>query len=361
MQPETFFPISPRGLVAKCIRHRILLLMLLASAMLHMILLTGFSIGLPQLFEARQTLEMRLVQQPPEPVQPKQPIPKTKPRLKHKPPAIKTENPPAPSPASETVQAATDTATQPALDSNLAPPETDDDSTETSSANLQEDSEETPKKAVYRHVDTEFEVMRGNDKSAAGITRVSFNIDENNRYSITSITQAKGLVSLFFGNLTQKSEGSVTENGLKPDFYAYQYGNDAKKSQSANFAWDQNILHMHTAKGETTARLVAGTQDFLSFMYQFMFTAPLDSMQITMTNGKRLRTYTYSFEGEETLSTKLGTLNTVHLLKSRGDEEKTEIWLATDYQYLPVKIRKTEKDGTVIEQIATSLSTQATD
>lgn len=355
MQPETFFPISTHGLVAKYIRHRILLLMLLASAMLHMILLTGFSIGLPQLFEARQTLEMRLVQQPPEPVQPKQVVPKTKPRLKHKPPTIKTENTPAPSPASETVQAATDIATQPVLDSNLAPPETDDDSTETPSASLQE---EAPKKAVYRHVDTEFEVMRGNDKSAAGITRVTFHIDENKRYSISSITQAKGLVSLFFGNLSIKSEGSVTDNGLKPDFYAYQYGNDAKKSQAANFAWDQNILHMHTAKGDTTASLLPGTQDFLSFMYQFMFTAPLDSMQITMTNGKRLRTYSYSFEGEETLSTKLGTLNTVHLLKNSGDEEKTEIWLATDYQYLPVKIRKTEKDGSVIEQTVVNLKTE---
>ncbi len=335
--------------------------MLLGSVMLHLILLTGFSISLPQLFEDRQALEMRLVQQPsqpPEQVQKEQPVHKTKPQIKPKAPRIKPEIPPDPLPASESLPATQETATQPALDNNPAPLQADHDSAETLPPDSQD---EPPKKTIYRHVDAEFEVMRGNDKSAAGVTKATFNIDENNRYTITSITQAKGLVSLFFGNLTQKSEGTVTDNGLKPDFYAYQYGNDAKKSQTANFAWDQNILHMHTAKGETTASLVPGTQDFLSFMYQFMFTAPLDNMQITMTNGKRLRTYNYNFEGEEILTTKLGSLNTVHLLKSSGDEEKTEIWLATDYQYLPVKIRKTEKDGSVIEQTVISLKTEASE
>ncbi len=333
-------------------------MMLLSSIVLHLILLTEFSISLPQLFEENQTLKMRLVQQPPEPVQQvqqEQHALKTKPQIKPKAPKIKPEIPAAPLPIGETAPATQQAASQPALDSDPAPPETDHDSAETSPPDSQD---EPPKNTVYRHVDAEFEVIRGNDKSAAGVTKVTFKIDENHRYTITSITQAKGLVSLFFGNLTQKSEGTVTDNGLKPDFYAYQYGNDAKKSQTANFAWDQNILHMHTAKGDTTAALVPGTQDFLSFMYQFMFTAPLDNMQITMTNGRRLRTYSYNFEGEETLSTKLGVLNTVHLLKSSGDEEKTEIWLATDYQYLPVKIRKTEKDGSVIEQTVISLKTE---
>lgn len=214
-----------------------------------------------------------------------------------------------------------------------------------------------PEKTVYSHVETEFEVMRGANTSAAGVTKIIFNIDENKRYSIISTTEAKGLVSLFFGDLIQKSEGNVTENGLKPDFYSYQYGNDEKKSQTANFNWSNGVLHMHTYKGDSTANLVAGTQDFLSFMYQFMFAPALETMQITMTNGKRLRTYTYSFEGEETISTKLGELKTIHLLKGSSDEDKTEIWLAVDYQYLPVKIRKTEKDGTVIEQIVANIRT----
>lgn len=235
-----------------------------------------------------------------------------------------------------------------------------DGSNEDSAAGYSETQEQDePEKTAYTHVETAFEVKRGIDTSAVGVTKIVFNIEPNGHYSIVSTTQAKGLVSLFFGNLTQKSEGTVTEHGLKPDFYSYQYGNDAKKSQTANFDWVNNILHMHTHKGDSTANLATGTQDFLSFMYQFMFMPPLDTMQITMTNGKRLRTYSYSFEGEESIATKLGELKTIHLLKASGDEEKTELWLATDYQYLPVKIRKTEKDGAVIEQVVANIRTES--
>jgi hypothetical protein len=155
----------------------------------------------------------------------------------------------------------------------------------------------------------------------------------------------------------QKSEGTVTDEGLRPDFYSYQYGTSAKKSQTANFDWEKRLLTMRNAKGESSVKLADGTQDFLSFMYQFMFTPPLENLQITMTNGKKLRTYNYTFEGEETIISKFGELKTIHLLKSSDDDEKTEIWLATEYQYLPVKIRKTEKDGTVIEQLISKLST----
>jgi len=90
-----------------------------------------------------------------------------------------------------------------------------------------------------------------------------------------------------------------------------------------------------------------------------MFEPPLVKVRLAVTNGKKLSQYTYSFEGESTLSTKIGDMRTLHIAKSSGEgEEKTELWLAPDYHYLPVKIRKTEKDGKLYEQIVTRLSTE---
>lgn len=215
-----------------------------------------------------------------------------------------------------------------------------------------------PRPPVYQYVETEFEVRRGSDAGAAGIARITFSIDKDGSYQINSTTQAKGLVSLFVSDLVQISQGLVSDQGLAPNYYSYQYGNDKSKMQNASFAWSDRVIVMRSAKGEKTEPLITGTQDFLSFMYQFMFSPPLENTQITMTNGKRLRTYTYSFTGEERISTKIGELNTIHLLKQGDDDEKTELWLATDYQYLPVKIRKTEKDGSAIEQSVTNISTQ---
>lgn len=219
-------------------------------------------------------------------------------------------------------------------------------------------TESEPRPPVYQYVETEFEVRRGTDASAAGIARVTFNINKDGSYQIHSTTQAKGLVSLFINDLVQTSQGLLSDQGLVPSYYSYQYGNDKTKMQSASFAWSDRIIVMKSAKGEKTEPLTKGTQDFLSFMYQFMFSPPLENTQITMTNGKRLRSYTYSFTGEERITTKIGELNSIHLLKQGDDDEKTELWLAIDYQYLPIKIRKTEKDGNVIEQTVTSISTQ---
>jgi len=49
----------------------------------------------------------------------------------------------------------------------------------------------------------------------------------------------------------------------------------------------------------------------------------------------------------------------VHIVHTRGDtDEKVELWLASDYRYVPVKIKKLEKNGMVIEQVATRLITE---
>lgn len=368
MLTQSSLSFAYRSLISRLNQHRLLLLTMLGSVVLHIVLMTEFTIDLPQLFENKQTLEMRLMQKQTEPRIKTTPDRKIKKDKRPKKPEA-AQKQPEPAPVIEPT--VTQTVNPEVISGAEAPmsasadvsetiPETDiSQSDEIAEANLASANEENvPEKMAYTHVETEFEVTRGINTPVAGTTNTVFNIGENGRYSIVSITQAKGLVSLFFGNLTQKSEGLVTENGLKPDFYSYQYGDNAKKSQTANFNWSDGVLLMQTYKGNSTANLAADTQDFLSFMYQFMYKPPLETMQITMTNGKRLRTYTYSFEGEETISTKMGELKTIHLLKGSTDEDKTEIWLATDYQYLPVKIRKTEKDGTVIEQVVANIQTE---
>jgi hypothetical protein len=366
MRPQHNVSRALSSLKLQLMQHKLLLLATLGSILLHIVLFSEFTISLPQIVEEQQTLDMRLAQQQVKQDKIQTPGDKNETATKHKPSEAINTPKLAHEETIESSEVVNSTENMPASASTNIDQSENVDQSETELANAIDDISETaennltqaePEKIVYQHVETEFEVMRGSNTSAAGVTKIVFNIDANGHYSIISTTQAKGLASLIFGNLTQKSEGIVTEYGLKPDFYSYQYGNDAKKLQTANFNWNDGVVHMHTYKGDSTAHLATGTQDFLSFMYQFMFTPPLDNMQITMTNGKRLRTYAYSFEGEETITTKLGELKTIHLLKGSGDEEKTEIWLATDYQYLPVKIRKTEKDGTVIEQIVASIRT----
>lgn len=216
---------------------------------------------------------------------------------------------------------------------------------------------------VYQYVSTSFDVFTNKEpslgSSPAGVAKIDYRqLPGSTQYHIKSLIQPKGLASLLVPDLLQTSEGEISDVGLQPKQYLYQFGDKKNKTYRAEFDWQSKQLSLHNAKGSQTLALSEGTQDLLSFMYQFMFLQPMQKTQMTITNGKKVGNYSYSFEGEKAIETKIGTLNTVHLLRASGEnDKKTELWLALDYQYVPVKIRETEKDGKVYELIVSSLKT----
>jgi hypothetical protein len=216
---------------------------------------------------------------------------------------------------------------------------------------------EEPVPSLPSHVEIEYRILRKG--GVAGVERHSYLVGEDGRYSLTSTAQPKGLLALALSDLLQKSEGKVTAQGLKPETFLYQYGKNSDKAQKASFDWESGKLLLETGSRRQEVELTEGTQDLMSFMYQFMFVPPLQEMQLAITNGKRLKTYAYGFDGEETLDTAFGKVRCLHIARSSGDgEEKTDLWLAADYHYLPIKLSKTEKDGTVLERIATRLQVE---
>lgn len=219
--------------------------------------------------------------------------------------------------------------------------------------------EEPATPAPYSAVETTFDVFMNDESTRVGTALIRYETLAESKYQLTWEVKATGLLGLVYPNLVQTSQGNVSETGLQPQLYMYQFGNKADKTYEARFNWSDKMLTLKTAKGEKHSDVSDNAQDFLSFMYQFMFVPPLSTMQMTLTNGKKIAVYDYAFEGEETLKLPFGEIKTYHIKHAKTDsEDKTELWLAMDYQYLPVKIRKTEKDGTVIEQVATALSTR---
>lgn len=332
-----------------------LTLALVVSLLVHLLLLSKFSLSQPNLINEGQVINVRLMN-----VQAMQKTTVAATTKAYQYPNISTTELPQLK-LESIVNAAGPTAdnTKNKASSADVPPKTSPQP-EIASIEPNQLTENTikPLPQPYHHVETDFEVYQGSQTNLAGKARIVFDISENRTYSLISITEANGLVSLFSNALVQKSEGVVLDTGLRPNYYSNQYGSDGKKVQSANFAWSDGIIEMSSEQGKKTEVLPAGTQDFLSAMYQFMFIPPLENTEISVSDGENLNNYHYIFQGEEKIATKLGELNTIHLLKSDNiDNVKTELWLALDYQYLPVKIRKTEKDGNFIEQIAIKIFT----
>jgi len=201
-----------------------------------------------------------------------------------------------------------------------------------------------------RHVEIEFHGING----SKGTGKQVFERRDDKHYALTG--EMSMPVFLFVsGKIAQQSEGLITAQGLQPLTFRQQI--TGSKPQQASFDWDKRSVVMDTGKSVNIVELPPGTQDMLSFMYQFMFVPPLEEMRLNMVTGKKLRTYVYTFEGEETLDTPMGKLHTLHIGRNNRDgDEKTELWLATEYRYLPVRIRRTEKDGASIDLAATRLS-----
>lgn len=209
--------------------------------------------------------------------------------------------------------------------------------------------------APYQSVETDYDVYLNGEKKPSGSANIHFHAKAG-QYSLRWEIQGNGLLRLLYPKLIQESRGDLTQAGLQPMYYKYAFGNKADKTYEADFQWSERILTLKTAKGVQEEDLPLNTQDLLSFMYQFMYVPPTQEMRVTLTNGKRLGEYEYEFEGEETLEIAGKPCNTMHIAHTRGEtDEKVELWLATDYRNVPVKIRKTEKNGTVIEQLATRL------
>ena len=180
---------------------------------------------------------------------------------------------------------------------------------------------------------------------------------QNKHYQVESVTSGIGVYALF-GKRKLSSNGEVTADGLRPVHFEQSQG--SKLVASAEFDWANNKLAM-TVKGKTsTSPLEPGTLDLVSYAYQFAFKPPAgDELAITITTGKKLRTYHYKVAShDEPLETSAGTIKTTHLVNTSKDDngEEKSLWLSQDQHFIPAKIVMSDDTGAKIEQVLTSLS-----
>ena len=354
------------------------------SVLLHFFLVGNFYKLLPDHKPALHTIEARLqLPKPlvkPAPVLPDEALPDVAPPITKK--IAKTKRVEAPEPIKEPVKK-TEPAQEPApleeplanensaqsaeSPQNLSEPhasagksdDIDQPITAPEAAPIElEDENAALNENAYQYAETTFNVSTKIGGSPEGLASMTYNLLDGVHYQINSVARARGLAALVLSELVQTSEGVLTKSGLQPNKFTYNYGDKASKSRLATFDWQTKTVSMQTAKGLQTDDLPMDAQDLLSFMYQFMFVPPLEKMHINIVNGKSLRTYDYSFEGEETTSLPIGAVKTVHIQHSNADtEDKIDLWLAVDYQYLPVKIVKVDKNGKIYEFTAINLKT----
>jgi hypothetical protein len=198
--------------------------------------------------------------------------------------------------------------------------------------------------------------------SAAGLTigHVSEKFARvGDEYNIRSVASSSGVLKLFLDDaLTLQSSGRVVASGLQPLAFAQHRRNSDKGAVKATFDWEHGVMHSESGDNERDVPLPEHTQDRISVMYQFMNLKPgAKTVQMYMSNGRKVERYTYRYVGEEAIRTPAGTFDTLHYERVVADsrDSKAEVWLAKDRFNFPVRVVFDDSKGPAVEQLLVAL------
>ncbi len=198
-----------------------------------------------------------------------------------------------------------------------------------------------------------FDVYKGTD-FRVGEARLRLDIAEDRSYVLNVSANTTGIVSVFKKfDLIQTSTGILAEHGLRPNLYSeIRLTGDGQETRSVAFDWPEKTLNFSSGG---SASLPDGSQDILSFMFQFSQLVWHSNVVMNISNGKKLERYEIALGKEQTLDTRMGKLRAIPFSKVHAPgEEGLDIWLAVEYRLLPVKISKINRDGQVDSELVIS-------
>lgn len=190
-------------------------------------------------------------------------------------------------------------------------------------------------------VEIEYELNRNGTAVAEVVHRLEH---DRKNYTLRETWQGKGVFALA-GKADRSSRGAIVADGLRPvEFEDKRTGRETRRA-----GFDA------TDKSPTLER-----QDQLSMAWSFAFAPPRGTVHVRVADGKRVTPYAYAVAGRERVKTPAGEFDGLKLVKQKDSPQakSTEIWLAADRHYLPVRVLIIDKDGTRLDQLATKISPQ---
>ena len=158
------------------------------------------------------------------------------------------------------------------------------------------------------------------------------------------------LAAFGFRVRTWTSKGELTDGGLQP----LRFGDKPRGAEQAtHFQRDKGIISFSANNADVP--LQAGAQDKLSALLQLSalfageparFVAGT-SIRFQAADAHRAEVWDFKVGGTENLELPGGTLRSTRFTKEPTVEfdQRIEVWLAPDMQFLPVRIRITEANG----------------
>lgn len=205
----------------------------------------------------------------------------------------------------------------------------------------------------------EFELYYGANRFLVGRSELSWEIADG-RYRLATSGRTIGLAALFYPfGMTSESDGRITDGGFEPELFRLdRTSRKGERQLRVEFDRGAGVARFTSAEGVREVPLRPSSLDILSLICQ-LSVARLEPgpMQLNLVNGRKLDTYEVEVGEQEVVETPMGDLRALYVkqLRKPGDEG-IEVWLAVDFAYLPVRLRFTDRRGSIAgEQLVTSI------
>jgi Protein of unknown function (DUF3108) len=172
-------------------------------------------------------------------------------------------------------------------------------------------------------------------------------------YSISSETRA----AIFGKILEASSRGTIDSYGLAPDLYEEKSRNKA----AAQARFNRDLKQITFAESSDNYPIRGGEQDRTSIVWQLVSIARATPKKFVQGShweffvaGRHdADPWTFTVDENVTLSTPLGNLPTIHVIKApppNSKDQRLDIWLAPSLEWYPVRLKFSDADGDTIDQ-----------
>jgi len=212
------------------------------------------------------------------------------------------------------------------------------------------------------NIPTFFEVsykLYSNDTKIAQMERRFYRKEPNN-YVFSSESKTTGLISLFRkDHVIEISNWKFLNSNIIPIHYSYKRtGGKKNRDVEINFNWNNQQIINRVNDSVWRMKTQSGVLDKL--LYQLVIMIDLKSGNIPekymVADGGKIKEYVFEYIQDEVIETPIGSLNTMKFSLYKKNKQKTFLWCAYDFDFLPIKVIAKENDGKLSKAIIESIN-----
>jgi hypothetical protein len=183
---------------------------------------------------------------------------------------------------------------------------------------------------------------------SAGTSTLELTRENPTEYTYRSSNTARGLFKLAIPDtITQVSHIAIVDGKVRPSSYVGDDGSSStEKDVALKFDWNAMRVTGVAEDKPVDAALAPGVQDSLSVQVALMcaLAAGGSPKSFQLIDKTEVKEYQYTHEGDATLETPAGKLQTViYTSQRKGAKRLTRLWIAPSLGYLPVRAEQVNK------------------